>query len=160
MKRVLRENIFESNSSSVHTLSISKDGREPSRLKVDKDEYIICELKYYFGKNYEIYSEQSEKLAYLVTCCYYLNHYSLEDIHLNYEFKLIERAICKYAGAKGIKVALLEGVNEEEAYWNEDFGIDHQSQPYDGIEIIDIYNENSIIDFVFNKYISLQTSCD
>lgn len=160
MKRKIRTNVFESASSSVHTLSISSDGREESRLPVDEDGYIVCELKYYFGKNYKVYSEQIEKLAYLVTCCYYLNHCSLDDIHSNYEFQLIEEAVCEYAGAKGIKETVPKDYDEEDVdhWW--DFGMDHQSQPYDGIEIINIYDENSIIDFVFNKYVTLTTSCD
>lgn len=37
VKRKIRKNVFETNSSSVHSLVISNDGREPSEFKLNKD---------------------------------------------------------------------------------------------------------------------------
>lgn len=37
MKRQIRRNVFETNSSSVHSLVISNEGREPSEFKLNKD---------------------------------------------------------------------------------------------------------------------------
>ena len=88
-----------------------------------------------------------DKLSYLVTLCEYRARY--EDIEDSYEFKCIENAIKEYTDCNGV---IIDGL--EEPY------IDHQSVPYDGINIINIYDEDAIIDFVFNKYISLKTTCD
>lgn len=37
MKTKIRKGVFETNSSSVHSLVISNDGREPSKFKLNKD---------------------------------------------------------------------------------------------------------------------------
>ena len=58
MKQI-RKNVFETNSSSVHTLQISKDGLEPSELKLNKDGNIEVEFGE-FEKDYRIYSTQYE----------------------------------------------------------------------------------------------------
>lgn len=148
MKKIRKE-VFETNSSSVHSLVISKDGLEKSNLKLNKEGKIEITFGS-FGKAFNIYSSQYDKLSYLITLLYYIsNGFNYESIYDNYEFKLVEEAICEYTGAKGIKI---NPKNEPE--------IDHQSQPYYGIEIVNVYNKDEIINFVFNKYISLKTDCD
>ncbi len=147
MKSSDRDNIFETNSSSVHSISISKNGMEPSNLPVDKDGYIP--VKYgAFGKDTETYNEQIDKLSYLVTQCYYLGGEYRVDLADNYHFRNIENAICEYTGAKGIKIV---GGEPE---------IDHQSMPEYELNLVDEYIPSSIQSFVFNRYISLQTGCD
>ena len=149
MNRKIRKHVFETNSSSVHTLSISKDGIEPSKFILDKDGYLHTDFGS-FGKNYDIFNSQYEKLSYLITLCYYCAGFNLEDIRNSYQFEHIENAIKKHTGCLGI---IIDGLEEPE--------IDHQSQPsYGKIEIINIYDEDEIINFVFNKYISLKTDCD
>lgn len=148
MKRKIRQGVFETNSSSVHSLVISNDGRESSEFKLNKDGEIEIDFGQ-FGKDERIYTSQYDKLSYLITCLYYLSGWEVEDIYDKWEFKEIQDAICKYTGAKGIKIL---GEQEPE--------IDHQSQPYDGIEIINVYDEDAVINFVFNKYVSLKTDCD
>ena len=58
--------------------------------------------------------------------------------------------MCAYTGALGIKIA----DDESRAY------IDHQSIPYESIEIINTYDYDEIKNFIFNKYISLKTDSD
>lgn len=147
--RKIRKEVFETNSSSVHSLVISNDGLEKSNLKLNKEGKIEITFGS-FGKDFNIYSSQYDKLSYLITLLYYIsNGFNYESIYDNYEFKLVEEAICEYTGAKGIKI--LTKYKPE---------IDHQSQPYYGIEIVNVYNKDEIINFVFNKYISLKTDCD
>ena len=144
--RQIRRNVFESNSSSVHTLQISKDGFEPSELKLNKDGNIEVEFGE-FEKDYRIYSTQYEKLQYLISFIAY-NHnyyYDLDDLYESYDFREVRDAICEYTGANDIVV-----VGEAQPH------IDHQSQ-YDCV--IRLY-ENDIINFVFNKFIALKTDCD
>ena len=147
MKRNIRRGVWETNSSSVHSIVIDKGGREPSNLPV-KDRKIQIDFGR-FGKDERVFSSQYDKLSYLITCCYYLCGFDYEDIYDNYEFQRIQEVVCRYAGVKGIRII---GKNEP--------SIDHQSQPYEGIEIINTYHDDEIIDFVFNKYISLGTDCD
>lgn len=146
--RQIRKNIFETNSSSVHSLQIDGSGLEPSKLNIDKDGYIRVEFGS-FGREYRIYSSQYEKLQYLITCLYYIT-YSVEEIYDSYNFELICNIVCDYTGAFGIKIV----GDENKAY------IDHQSIPYDGIKIINIYDDEEVKNFIFNKYVSLKTDCD
>ena len=146
--RQIRKNIFETNSSSVHSLQIDGSGLEPSNLKLDNDGYIRVEFGS-FGREYRIYSSQYEKLQYLITCLYYLTT-SVEEIYDSYDFERICNIVCDYTGAFGIKII----GDENKAY------IDHQSIPYDGIDIVNTYDEDEVKNFIFNKYISLKTDCD
>lgn len=148
MKKQIRDKVFESNSSSVHTLTISKSGREPSKFIPDEDGYIHVDYGQ-FGKNYAIYDTQYEKLSYLVTLCYYCVgvYGKTKDC---YQFKCIEEAITEYTDCNGIIIDELE-----------EPAIDHQSIPWDGdITFINVYDEDAVIDFVFNKYVALKTTCD
>ena len=148
MKSNTRYNVFESNSSSVHTLTISRQWRELSKFIPDENDYIHIDYGY-FGKNNRIYDTQYDKLSYLVTlCAYCANLYG--QTKDTYQFKCIEEAVKKYTGCNGIIID--EEVEPE---------IDHQSCPWDGdITFINIYDEDSVIDFVFNRYAALKTTCD
>ena len=148
MKRKIRKNVFETNSSSVHSLVISNDGREPSEFKLNKNGEIEIDFGQ-FGKDLCFYTSQYDKLSYLITCLYYLSGWEIDDIYDRWEFREIQDAVCKYTGATGIKIL---GKQEPE--------IDPQSQPYSEIEIINVYDEDAVINFVFNKYVSLKTDCD
>ena len=148
MNRKLRKHVFETNSSSVHSLVVSNDGREPSEFKLNKNGEIEIDFGE-FGKDERLYTSQYDKLSYLITCLYYLSGWEIEDIYNKWEFEIIKKAVCNYTGAVGIKIL---GKKEPD--------IDHQSQPYGCIEIINSYDEEAVIDFVFNKYISLKTDCD
>lgn len=140
-----RDNVFETNSSSVHAISISKDGLEPSRLKKNKNNEIVVELG-----TFECCGElttQNEKLSYLMTCMYYIYPDDIPDKNSRvYPCENIKDVICKYTNADGIVLTNIDG-----AY------IDHQSAPYDTSDlIINIYDEDSIINFIFNKYITVK----
>lgn len=148
MNTKIRKGVFETNSSSVHSLVIANDGREPSEFKLNKNGEIEIDFGE-FGKDYFLYTSQYDKLSYLITCLYYLSGYDIEDIYDRSEFTEISDAVCRYTGATGIKI-----LGEIEP------SIDHQSIPYDSIEIIDAYDEDQIINFIFNKYVSLKTDCD
>ena len=149
MKRVIRNNVFETNSSAVHSLCISKDGLEPSNLPVDEDGYILIDFGSFGEYDMGITTyDQAMKLSYLATECYYLNHWGI-DIEESYCWKYICEAVCKYTGAKGIKVL---GKVEPE--------INHQAQPEYDLKFCNEYDEDSVINFVFNKYIGIKMSHD
>ena len=93
MKKI-RNNVFETNSSSVHSLVINSEGLEPSNLKIDpKTDHIIVNTQY-FGTEYNIYNDQEDKLSYLIT--YIIRfplHYIKEYIHSFNNFNLKELMI-------------------------------------------------------------------
>lgn len=151
MKNVIRRGVWNSNSSSVHALTIDKSGMRPSNLPTDSEGYIVGHFGY-FGTEECVYSNQEDKLSYLLTQLYYLNHYS-DDFSDFYPFLCIEEAICEYTGAKGIKI---------EGNFNDKCGIDHQSIPeYFELNMgIDYCSNESIQNFIFNSYISFSTGSD
>lgn len=149
MKQV-RSNVFETNSSSVHAISIDKSGLEPSQLKITDDGIIYVRYGT-FGKDYDVFDSQYDKLSYLISLCYFLGTGFGDDIYDYYEFKCVEEAICEYTGAKNIRVSNVDDYPD----------IDHQMQPSCvGDCIVDLYSSQAVIDFVFNKYVSLVTDCD
>lgn len=148
MKRQIRRNVFETNSSSVHSIAITPDGREPSNLPINEQGKIEVALGY-FGKEDRLYTEQIDKLSYLMTCIYYMYCQDCVDMVEQREFQLIEKTLCKYSGAAGIEV-----VSVNNAY------LDHQSIPYGSLEIINVWDEDEILNFVFNKNVMLRTGCD
>ena len=156
MKKI-RQNVFETNSSSVHSLVISSEGLEPSNLKIDpKTDHIIVNTQY-FGKEYNIYNTQEDKLSYLITYIItalqykYDNQEILEvELFKDYRFIYVENIIKNYCNCSGITVVI-----------NEEGGFDHQTSPYQSDCIIDFYDDSETIEnFIFNKYISLKTSWD
>lgn len=139
-----RNNVFETNSSSVHVISISKNGLEPRKLKKNKNNEIVVKLGT-FGCCGEL-TTQSEKLSYLMTCMYYIYPDIPDKNSRVYPYEWVKKVICKYTKAEGIILT-----NIDDAY------IDHQSAPYDVDDlIINIYDEDSIIDFIFNKYVAVK----
>ena len=83
--KVVRISVFETNSSSVHTVTFSNVGLQDSNLPM-KDGYVIAHYGE-FGKNRQTFNSQEDKLSYLVTCCYYLNGFSDYDIETSYNFR-------------------------------------------------------------------------
>ena len=63
-----RSNTFETNSSSVHTITL--DGRAENDLKVERDGYVHLRVRSY-GKNYAAYHGAEDKLMYaILIVCY------------------------------------------------------------------------------------------
>lgn len=159
MKIKIRRLVFETNSSSVHTLQISKEGMEPSELKIrKKDKKIRVPLRYW-GKEHHLYTSQLDKLSYICTRAWCANNtyyrgMDLKEEVLNYVLGQIEEAICHYTGASGIELYIPRG---------EEPGFDHQTIPDysdDMNGFCNVWNEDSVQTFVFNKYISFTTDCD
>lgn len=149
MKQI-RKSVFETNSSSVHALTFDQSGKEPSQFILNKDGNLEIDFGS-FGREYEIYNTQYEKLSYLITAAYYVAGmpYDMDDLYENWEFGQIRDAVCDYTGANDIVI-----LNNEDPY------IDHQSVPSGSIELINTWMEDEVIDFVFNKYVALKTYSD
>lgn len=161
MKMTIRRGVWETNSSSVHSLSVSNKGMRKCKLRPREDGYIHVKVRYW-GLNLEYFPNQKDKLSYLLTCVAYCcgcgNGYEdYGQYYDDYRFKYIEEAVRHYyeettgkADCLGIRVDNLK-----------DAQIDHQSVPECGdIPFVNVWDEKSIQNFIFNSYISLKTDCD
>lgn len=150
MKYSIRKGCWESNSSSVHTITISKAGLEKNRMRLyDGMIHIHCRA---YDKEPEILETQKEKLTYIVSWVVYKHGgYGWktldEDRERMYEIGYIEDALHEYdESILGIVIH-----DADKAY------IDHQSS--DDCEV-NLYSNVSIRNFVFNKYIALSIYSD
>lgn len=160
--RQVRQCVFETNSSSTHSVTVRKKGLEPNYMKVHPDGYIHTELGE-FGWEIETYDTQEDKLSYLVTMLaekcgcfgskFYRGEVSLEraisELMETKEFKRISKKIGEYADCAGVFIDPSEGY------------IDHQShEEYATLrEFLSDYRIN-IIEFVFGRGVAVHTDND
>lgn len=164
----IRNQIFETNSSSVHSLCISESGQENSRLTVNKDGYVHVELDEYYGKDSRLYTSQMEKLKYICTWFWVYVGADAELLEDDYLWRRFNEAFATYVNehpgkrknpvyCEGIKIDNIMG-----EYAGDFF--DHQSMPegrYDYSNcVVSLWNVGGVINFIFNKYLSLETGCD
>lgn len=144
MKKVVRKNVYETNSSSCHAIQISSDGLKPSEFKMDKDGYIHCDYGCFDYTG--VYNTQYEKLSYLLTHAWSnsgCNDLDDEDIYNDCNFRSIQDGIKKHIPeCKGIRIDMKSMPK-----------LNHQLY---GEDIINIWNEDEVVDFVFNSYIILK----
>ena len=160
MKHQKRNSVFETNSSSVHSLTIDSNGRRPNKIKM-KDGYLQTKFGV-FGCDGR-FTTQQEKLSYLATAIWYITGHwdsDLTDMYESYSWGLLEDAVKEYLPeCKGVRVVWnnkIDLYDDEKAPY-----IDHQSVPnYDSDCIIDLYDKDAVIDFIWNDYVGLKCSRD
>ena len=164
MKQI-RKNLFETNSSSCHTVSIESNGShlEESKFKVNDDNYIEVPLNE-FGWSLNKYDDQENKLAYLILIIAYTNGFG--DCFLSHsddidkwknklykcdDFEELNSDIAYYTNTNGINIINIDG-----GY------IDHQSvERFSSLsDFLYYYGINSTIDFIFDSNISIITNND
>ena len=154
MKRQIRWNVFESNSSSMHSLTINSLGAEYSSLSVDQDTNKVFTKFGEFGWGYDVYRNAKMKLSYLVTMLIETHRdcMSLDELCETEDFKKINDAVAEYMNCDGIII------DEEigKSTWNENCNthsgyIDHQSI----CNIDELLEECTIKDFIFDTGIEL-----
>lgn len=173
MKRQIRNNVFETNSSSVHTLVISSKNRGRCHLHVENDGYIHVKLTTYYGKDEKDYTTQLEKLTYIVTWMYVYYGCNLKNLFDGWIWKEFIKKFCGYVNEDvhrtptglnepkcvGIKIDKI--TNEINSAY--DF-LDHQSVPWGAYDsencIINLSDTSKIITFIFDKNLWLHTDCD
>lgn len=164
----VRRNVFETNSSSTHSVCISNPELVPSTLNIVEDwdicngePTILVELEGFCGGGSR--TDQNSKLAYLILQLMYLTGNSSangwycsgeelvqarEEFYDTEEFKELEDAICEHAGCKHIRIA-----PGSEGY------IDHDSVVYELYELKDecqqsyeslVFGKDSDVWFEFN----------
>ena len=144
-----RNGVFETNSSAVHSLTIRQDGMEKSYLPVDDEGYVVTDFGDFGDYDVGITTfDQRVKLSYLATECFYLNHFD-EGIEESHRWQNVCDAICKYTGAKGVRV-----LHKTQPSLN------HQVIPDYGLKFCSEYDEDSINNFIFNGYVGIKMSHD
>lgn len=165
----IRRNVFETNSSSTHSVSITNPELVPSELTVvedydicDGDATVVVRLEGFCGGGSR--TEQESKLAYLILQLMYLTGNSRacgwycsnseeveqarEEFYNTDEFEELETEICQYVGCKHLRV-----------YPGSEGYIDHDSVVYDLYELKDechqsyanlIFAKDSDVWFEFN----------
>lgn len=169
MKSKIREGIFETNSSSVHSLVfLNQELSKPNlkELRIDKDGVIKIPLGY-FGKDYQIYSSQKEKLSYIMTtfyCCFGedITRFEDKDDWLSSYWEDTKKAIINYINTSCPDKHCINivPVLPKNCYdW--EVGFDHQTYPtYLEDCVVNLYEPEEVVNFIFNKNMALQTNCD
>lgn len=150
MKLQIRSNIFETNSSSVHAITVSKN-----KLQIDPF-YINCDFRVgNFGWNHVKYFNFKDKASYLWTCI--VNHFVVYKNNTTY-FNNTDPTYLRYKNT--IKKILIDfGFSEDSIWFQEEFkrndwgylktgGIDH-NPGRDFIEGL-IFNRDRLIRYLFN----------
>lgn len=151
MKQI-RHSVFETNSSSTHSVTITHKGLGRNYMTIQDDGYIHTELGE-FGWEVEDYTAQEDRLSYLVTMIAEKNNINMwwrhddetlkkltKQLMETPDFKHVSKAVGEHAGCKGVILDPSEGY------------IDHQSH--------DSYNtfndflkryRTDIVEFVFGR---------
>lgn len=170
MKRQVRLHIYETASSSIHSLAISSKHIYKSKLKIADDGYVHVSLTEYYGKDKKDYKGQREKLTYIVTWMYIYYGCSLEGYYGCDPYGLLKGSLWRdfnktfadYVGngCKGIWIdkTMFDGDEMASDY------LDHQSVPWGAYDddkcVVNLYDTEQLINFIFNPYLWLHTDCD
>jgi hypothetical protein len=168
MKKI-RKGVFETNSSSSHSVTVGEDpGYESeyySKLKLETDNKIHIDFGE-FGWEVDKYNEAYYKLQYALTMvisteCNYENILSFDDFYNMEGFKLIEEAVKNHdSNCEGILIDNPDFVKEDGYILHSGY-IDHQSyEDYHSLqEFLNNYGV-TIGDFIFDPHVVLHTDND
>lgn len=161
MKKMIkiRQSVFETNSSSIHSLSLAKSGFEACKIPIKRKKvdgkfkrFLVVNLAS-FDNKYHIYNMQEEKLSYLVTLSYVIDGgCNVQNMQNSYAYQKMEKEICQYCKCDGI---MINEISIDDAY------IDHQTlNHYDNISDFEYIMGVDYVSFVFNRYAELKTDSD
>ena len=146
MKTQIRKNVFETNSSSTHAVSIFKGSNYeiPDSIVIRPGE---------FGWECREYSSPEAKLSYLYTwilckCATYDDSYDYDKLK-DYQYRLKSKLL--EAGVKEVEFEKCGG------YWDEGY-IDHSEDLYP--EDLEAILEDYFLDYVFNPDSYIETGND
>ena len=180
MKRQIRRGVFETNSSSTHSLTWSRKSQmaPPSCLKVNDDGYVEVTFGE-FGWEWDEYNDPIDKLSYLVTMIAETTDSrmrnnpdeiveSKEDFENLPDFRQVSEVVANYCDCDGI--TLLNDVEtkvsnyggKDHYYLEVDGYIDHQScEGYNCIQdFLDDYGSPTLESYIFDYGISVRTGND
>lgn len=175
MKKQIRYGVYETASSSIHSLSISNKNMKKCRLKVADDGYVHIILNEYYGKDCKDYTSQKSKLRYICTWLYVYYGCDLRrlleespwywDKFVNAFKDYVNKPENQIETNKGKECLgiMIDGVKDgghDGAYSY----FDHQTCPdytYDDSNcVLNLYDSDQLINFIFNPLLWLHTDCD
>jgi len=152
----IRNNVFETNSSSMHSVSINENNNIfDTNLEIE-DNKVVGHFDE-FGWGYDCYNDTQTKLSYLLTMIAGVVN-SIDDLYSSDDFIKIEECIKHYINCDGISIAedeyRIKQDRDGETYLDFDGYIDHQSQYF---TIRDFLYENGVEleEFLFNSKVEL-----
>ncbi len=169
MKKQIRRNVFETNSSSIHSLTIRSGNTNSSDLHVDTDNRVEVDFGE-FGWEECNYSDQYTKLQYILTMCACTEGQKCitpDEFFDTEGFKAISDTVANHCNCDGIKIREDSLRTSHWDYSNEDYldfdgYIDHQScEDYSSVaDFLEQNNISSVEDFIFNDGIIIHTDND
>jgi hypothetical protein len=170
MKRQIRKSVLETNSSSMHSLTIKNGKLEESHLYVSNYDNKVETGFGEYGWEIENYADQNNKLRYILTMCACTEGRDLvspEEFYETEGFKSISQAVANYCNCDGIKIKANSMTTEhldycDKDYLNFDGYIDHQScEDYESVaDFLSQHGISSVEDFIFNNGIIVHTDND
>ena len=141
----MRRNVFETNSSSTHSFSISSEGERTDLYLGEIEDGVLSVEPGEFGWEVETYFDAETKLSYLVT---YMASTSISSLSEHGYYNRLLEVVQEYIP----EVQCIDVIASEWSY------IDHQS--WDMPKIILEEQEGSLADFLFNPNSTLETDND
>lgn len=162
MRKQIRLGVWETNSSSVHSFCFSKKGLEKCHMKIHEDGYVHITLDQYFGKDEAQFFNQKTKLKYIITWLYVYYDFDEAKIRDGYLLEDFNKAFGEYVTKhNGV---LCRGVKVDKCKWEDSYDyFDHQqlsSGWCDDNCIVSLWDSEACVEFIFNKYVGLETGCD
>lgn len=158
----IRKNVFETNSSSVH--SVTLDGNNVNDLVVEKDGFIHISLPYY-GKNKDSFNNSYDKLCYVILVACYTNRIYIPYIYSDdsseeevEEWRCLIDELRDTKDYNDIEECVVTELNRQNRVCYglklhiSDCGIDHQSTDVESLT--DFLKDNNVEDlheFIFGK---------
>lgn len=156
MKRQIRSGLFETNSSSVHTIVVKHKGDYKMKLKRSRKapQVVIGYCRDYSDYGREepyIMSKQQEKFEYVLSLIIYKYQWSYGEAEESWEFGVLLEAL------KSVDNTVVDIMVKD----RHKAGFDHQTAP-DGYSygVVNLYNERDIRKFIFNDNIMLELGFD
>lgn len=147
--RTIRRNVFETNSSSVHSISINskyvpdydpflEEDRIDGIVVDDYENRVLCHFGE-FGWEEVTYTTEMSKLSYLLTMAAMTegdNIKSVEEFFKRPGYKLLDQMIAEHCNCDGIEIVDPMEINvyDGKPYLYIEGYIDHQSCEYDSLE--------------------------
>jgi len=170
MIRNVRKSVFETNSSSCHSVSVSNKKLRKNGLIIDRDTNKIITWFGDFDWDFRKITDSETKLSYLMTMLVETEFNKCKKAKEFYQlngYRKIENALCEYCNCDGIRIvnpelSVEKGKNpysetEEVCYFHNHSGyIDHQScENYKTID--DFLNQYhlTILEFIFGDGVDL-----
>lgn len=158
----IRKSVFETNSSSVHSLTFVPT-HEDSEFFVDANGDITLVLNQYWGKHHRDYFSQEDKLKYIASWLYCYLGEDYEKFVEEYDWINIEEAVIKYVNAHPNRKQIGITAKNIRVVITDKCGFDHQTYPdwcSNCACVVDTWNPDAVINFVFNHNIGLRTESD